>query len=494
MGQIKMKSLNLRIDKLKTQTVMKKQLFAIGIALLVAGCARQPEYECKFTLNGETHLTFNFTNVKTPQTFYFLYNQSFPLDQFKKTFRVESDTTIEYTLSLNHPAEAPCWCDSIEFIMFLIQNETLTVNIDLANSNVTFEGFTKQICEHLTNNPTILAEDFENDESYFAKIDSAYADKQKSLDSAYSVGLLPQWFRDYQTENLSFHKVFLKQGCAYDDLNKMDILRKCEPIRESKYYWIDDYTNFLCMFSAPRFDTLLGYGVSNEVFYEYVQDNINNVKSKLPEDISSYFTAARLSNYLIFLQKAHNQSEYNEKNKYLNRLIEANSSLIKDTALLNYVTTEQANTYNELLAKKMLKKGDKAPNFYLKNLDNESVSLSNFADKLVLLNFWNTHCEGCIARTPQKNALVEKYGKQGFELVNICLEDAPEACQQIVKENNALGSHLICKGKWAQNLSDSYWITSVAHYTLIDRNGLIIKNRIESDSLEYYIEKYISVK
>ncbi len=473
---------------------MKRQLLLIATALFAVGCTQKSDYECRFTLNGETHLTLNFTNVNTPKTFNFFYNQSFPLDQHKYTFRVESDTTFEYTLPLNHPAEAICYCDNIEFNMFLVQNEPLTANVDLANSDITFEGFTKQICYYLSNNPTWLYEDFENDESCFTKIDSRYADKQKSLDSAYTAGLIPKWFRDFQTDNLSFYKVFFKQGYANEDLNKMGILRKNEPIRESQYYWAGDYINFLCMFSAPRFDTLLGQNVNNEVFYEYVQDNINTVKSNLSEEITSYFTASRLSNYLIFLQKAHNQSEYNEKNKYLNRLIEANSSLIKDTALLNYVTTEQANTYNELLAKKMLKKGDKAPNFYLKNLDNESVSLSNFADKLVLLNFWNTHCEGCIARTPQKNALVEKYGKQGFELVNICLEDAPEACQQIVKDNNALGSHLICKGKWAQNLHDSYWITGVAHYTLIDRNGLIIKNRIESDSIEYYIKKYISVK
>ena len=216
---------------------MKKQLFAIGIALLVAGCARQPEYEYKFTLNGETHLTFNFTNVKTPKTFNFFYNQSFPLDQFKKTFRVESDTTFEYTLSLNHPAEAICYYDNMEFNIFLVQDEPLTVNLDLANSDVSFEGFTKQICDHLTNNPTWLSEDFENDESCFAKIDSRYADKQKSLDSAYSAGLLPKWFRDYQTENLSFNQVVLKQSYAQFGLNNIDILRKNEPIRESKYYW-----------------------------------------------------------------------------------------------------------------------------------------------------------------------------------------------------------------------------------------------------------------
>ena len=84
-----------------------------------------------------------------------------------------------------------------------------------------------------------MFEDFENDESCFAKLDSRYADKQKSLDSAYTAGLLPKWFRDLQTENLSFHKVLLKQDYA-KNLNKIDILRKNEPIRECQYYWIDD--------------------------------------------------------------------------------------------------------------------------------------------------------------------------------------------------------------------------------------------------------------
>ena len=473
---------------------MKKQLFAIGIALLVAGCARQPEYECKFTLNGETHLTLNFTNVNTPKSFSFFYNQSFPTNQHTRIFSVECDTTFEFTLPLNHPTEAPCWCDNFDFIMFLVQNETLTVNIDLANSTVSFDGFTEPICNYLTNNPTWLFEDFENDESCFAKLDSRYADKQKSLDSAYTAGLLPKWFRDLQTENLSFHKVFLKQGYTKDGFNNMDSLRKNEPIRESKYYWTDSYINFLCMFSAPRFDTLLGYGVSNEVFYEYVQDNINNVKSKLPEDISSYFTASRLSNYLIFLQKAHSQSEYNEKNKYLNGLIEANSSLIKDTVLLNYITSEQQNIYNKLITENALKKGDKAPNFYLKNIDDKSVSLSDFAGKLVLLNFWDTHCSACITSIPKKNALVEKFGKQGFELVNICLDNAPDVWRKIICDHHPLGEQLICKGQWEKNLRDKYMISSRPHFVLVDRNGFIIDSHVKGDSLKVFIERNISVK
>lgn len=473
---------------------MKRHLLLIATALFAAGCTQKTDYECQFTLNGETHLTFNFTNVDKPESFMLGYFQTFPYDAQHKMFSVECDTTFEFTLSLNHPAEATCYYNNMEFNMFLVQDKPLTVNLDLANSDLTFEGFTEQICYYLTNHPTALFEDFENDESCFAKIDSRYADKQKSLDSAFFAGLLPKWFRDYQTENLSFNKVVLKQSYAKDVLNNIDILRKNEPIRESKYYWTDSYINFLCMFNAPRFDTLLGRNASNEVFYEYVQDNINTVKSKLPENITSYFTASRLSNYLIFLQKAHSQSEYNEKNKYLNKLIEANSSLIKDTVLLNYITSEQQNIYNKLITENALKKGDKAPNFYLKNIDDKSVSLSDFAGKLVLLNFWDTHCSACITSIPKKNALVEKFGKQGFELVNICLDNAPDAWRQIINDHHPLGEELICKGQWEKNLRDKYMISSRPHFVLVDRNGLIIDSHVKGDSLEVFIERNISLK
>ena len=57
---------------------MKKQLLLIATALFAVGCTQKSDYECRFTLNGETHLTFNFTNVDTPKSFAFFYDQSFP--------------------------------------------------------------------------------------------------------------------------------------------------------------------------------------------------------------------------------------------------------------------------------------------------------------------------------------------------------------------------------------------------------------------------------
>ncbi|MBO7144095.1 MAG: redoxin domain-containing protein [Salinivirgaceae bacterium] len=473
---------------------MKKQLFAIGLALLIAGCARQPEYERKFTLNGETHLTLNFTNVDSPNSFLLGYLLSFPFIPHNYVFSVENDTTFEFTLPLNHPAEAILQCASNDsyIYIFLVQNEPLTINYDIANDTFSAEGFTKPICQYLMNHPTILFEGFDEDASCFAKIEKAYQLKQKALETAFATRQVPKWFYDYEKECLNVNEISMKFGYA-QNLGLCDSLRKVIPMNNSKYEWLFEYSSgYLPFYHSNKYDTIIGPYTSDEDYCEYAQDNINHIKANLEENVVSYYVAARLSNYLNFLKGARSVSEYNEKNKYLNRLIEANSSLIKDTALLNYITSERQNIYNKLITESALKKGDKAPNFYLKNIDDKSVSLSDFAGKLVLLNFWDTHCSACIASIPKKNALVEKFGKQGFELVNICLDNAPDVWRQIINDHHPLGEELICKGQWEKNLRDKYLISGRPHFVLVDRNGLIIENHVKGDSLEVFIERNIS--
>ncbi|MBR6082308.1 MAG: hypothetical protein IKP62_05215 [Salinivirgaceae bacterium] len=188
---------------------MKKPLLLIATALFAVGCTQKSDYECRFTLNGETHLTFNFTNVDTPKSFKFFYDQSFPSDIHRYFFSVEHDTIIEYTLPLNHPAEVRCGCDDMGFIMFIVQNEPLTVNVNLTNRTFSFEGFTKAICDYLTEHPTDLFEDYSSGD--FAKIDKVYQQKQKDLKSAFAAGKLPKWFFDLETENLLFANTFYKK-------------------------------------------------------------------------------------------------------------------------------------------------------------------------------------------------------------------------------------------------------------------------------------------
>ena len=52
--------------------------------------------------------------------------------------------------------------------------------------------------------------------------------------------------------------------------------------------------------------------------------------------------------------------------------------------------------------------GKLAPNFTLKNLDGEEVSLEDYRGKLVLVNFWATWCKYCDMEMPDLQRLDEE--------------------------------------------------------------------------------------
>jgi len=63
-----------------------------------------------------------------------------------------------------------------------------------------------------------------------------------------------------------------------------------------------------------------------------------------------------------------------------------------------------------------------APDFTLKNLDNQEISLSDYKGKVVFLNFWATWCAPCRQEIPYFIDLIEKYGKDGFVVLGVALD------------------------------------------------------------------------
>lgn len=63
-----------------------------------------------------------------------------------------------------------------------------------------------------------------------------------------------------------------------------------------------------------------------------------------------------------------------------------------------------------------------APNFSLKDLENNDVQLSDYKGKVVFVNFWATWCGPCRAEIPYFIDLVNKYDKDGFVVLGIALD------------------------------------------------------------------------
>jgi thiol-disulfide isomerase/thioredoxin len=65
-----------------------------------------------------------------------------------------------------------------------------------------------------------------------------------------------------------------------------------------------------------------------------------------------------------------------------------------------------------------------APEWTLPDSNGAIVRSTDFAGKVVLLNFWATWCGPCIAETPDLVALHDQYAKDGFTVIGVSVDDA----------------------------------------------------------------------
>ena len=113
-----------------------------------------------------------------------------------------------------------------------------------------------------------------------------------------------------------------------------------------------------------------------------------------------------------------------------------------------------------------------APPFTLKSLDGNTITLSDFKGKPVLLTFWATWCPICTEELP----LLEKFsvGKRDqLAILMVAIDGEREnKARRIIKENKiTLPVALILKEKIMENYGIRGWVPITF---LIDREGLIV--------------------
>lgn len=78
-----------------------------------------------------------------------------------------------------------------------------------------------------------------------------------------------------------------------------------------------------------------------------------------------------------------------------------------------------------------------APNFLLRDLDGNDLSLSDYKDKVLFLNFWATWCPPCRAEIPDFVAAYNEHKDKGLAIIGISFDDlSPERLRSFIKKND----------------------------------------------------------
>ncbi len=133
-----------------------------------------------------------------------------------------------------------------------------------------------------------------------------------------------------------------------------------------------------------------------------------------------------------------------------------------------------------------------APLFEGANLSGKgTVSLSNYAGQVVLVNFWATWCPPCRAEIPDLIALHEKY-RGRFAVIGIALDqDGPDVVRRFIRENRITYPVIMGTPEVVQAYGG---ITAIPTSYLVNKKGEAVEQIVgyrPKDQYEELILKYL---
>jgi len=135
-----------------------------------------------------------------------------------------------------------------------------------------------------------------------------------------------------------------------------------------------------------------------------------------------------------------------------------------------------------------------APDFTLSTTDGKKLKLSDYKGKAVIIDFWATWCPPCRKGIPDLIDLKKKYGKKGFEIIGVSVDqDTKLEVAPFIKNYGINYPVVYADGNVVMQYGG---INSIPTSFIIDKEGKIVASYvglISSLTYENHIKKILGI-
>ncbi len=133
---------------------------------------------------------------------------------------------------------------------------------------------------------------------------------------------------------------------------------------------------------------------------------------------------------------------------------------------------------------------EKAPDFTLESINGDTIKLSDYRGKVVILDFWATWCRPCVMEIPHYKELYEAYKDSGLAIIGIAL-DKPQKVVSFVDRFEV--NYPIAVGD--RSLAAEYGgIRAIPTTFVLDQDGKIYKKYVGYRTKEVFLQDFMDLK
>jgi thiol-disulfide isomerase/thioredoxin len=116
--------------------------------------------------------------------------------------------------------------------------------------------------------------------------------------------------------------------------------------------------------------------------------------------------------------------------------------------------------------------GKPAPPIDLEMLDGKKFRLTDYKDKILIIDFWASWCGPCLQTMPQVDAVAREFTDRGVKLVGINLEEPPDRVKSALERLKLeMPVALDRNGRVAER----YGATAIPQTVIIDGEGKVVR-------------------